>query len=335
MMNTATKQIDQEALTLMLKQQGVVHIKGMFVSFIPLLRETWEQGCLAMAGELKLSPTRFKQMFSTFDRRNKVVQQLVNLVESPLSDLATKISSVEKAPVDFSLFMKSPQAPDATHAHQDISYRWNRPQARYSLTTWLALDDADEFSGALDFMPGSHLKEIEPRQDFIRKDFKDYRNTLTWKNRAKTVQVQAGDVLVFDARIWHSAWPLTVARERRALALRWRDSAMLENINIPEPIIEPDYFGMDTSGRLLVEAVYKFLPGSGLKPEDTIQKALDTLFAARPKLGESLDSTTWKILEDFQLALQAQEIFHVRVGKTLWHTIGDRVLPTLKTEDRP
>lgn len=311
-----------------LEERGVILIKGACSSFIPELRDIWETGFTDMADKLGLEPEELNRLVSTFDRQNSTVQALVGLVKERLFDMLHKLSGVAVEPVDFSVFLKSSNAPGATHAHQDMAYRWNRPDKRYSLTSWIALDDADENSGALEFIPGSHRHPVEVRQDHLNRDFVDRRKTEAWKLKARTMAVQAGDVLVFDARTWHAAWP-TNGRKRRALIIRWQDSELLRRINVPKPDINPDCFGMDTAGALLVKAIRHVVPDYGARVGEGIENALEFLLAARPDLLAPEHSRIQDIMQDLRRALIARRVHGGRVNSDIWKDVREELIPEL------
>ena len=91
------------------------------------------------ANQLQLE--KMKNLASAWGINSTFVKAMVTAVMPQLKAVASKVAEVHPQPVDATLFIKSPWARSATHAHQDIAYRWNRgPEARYGLTTWLALE---------------------------------------------------------------------------------------------------------------------------------------------------------------------------------------------------
>ncbi len=134
------------------------------------------------------------------------------------------------------LLAKRPGAEDARFAwHQDLAY-WPLTPDPFTVTCWLALDDADEDNGCLRFVAGSHL-EAELRPHHPLHSDREESHTLVAevdesRDRVIAAPVRAGDVLAFRERILHgsggnrsaSSWrrayvvafrtPDTVARER-------------------------------------------------------------------------------------------------------------------------
>lgn len=102
------------------------------------------------------------------------------------------------------IMTKAPRYSSDTGWHQDIRY-WNfqRPEL---LNVWLALGAERERNGCLRIIPGSHRLELEKgRFDaaaFFREDLPENRSLLA---QAVCAELDAGDVLLFHARILHAA----------------------------------------------------------------------------------------------------------------------------------
>jgi ectoine hydroxylase-related dioxygenase (phytanoyl-CoA dioxygenase family) len=114
---------------------------------------------------------------------------------------------------------------------------------------WMALDDADEENGALQYAPGSHLwQNLLPAEDVSASSFHvtgdgDYQAPLKQaaqragldpsKVQVETVRVRAGEMVVHHQQVWHGSGPnVTVDRPRRALVahllngeVQWRTEA--------------------------------------------------------------------------------------------------------------
>eukprot|EP00457_Paulinella_chromatophora_P010805 gb/GEZN01010921.1/.p1 GENE.gb/GEZN01010921.1/~~gb/GEZN01010921.1/.p1 ORF type:complete len:356 (+),score=34.49 gb/GEZN01010921.1/:61-1128(+) len=171
------------------------------------------------------------------------------------------------------IIRKSKYANSRTHAHQDASYRWrfedkdNRSDSELwaeqgeleAYSSWIALTDSTG-PGSLQTLPGSHLGPIAIRQHFLDPDFVDIAETSAWDN-AVTLPAQAGDVIVFDARVWHASQPSGDVR-RSALALRWETE--LSMCSPPRPMVNAERYGMDTSGVHIKAALLWLL---GMTPE--------------------------------------------------------------------
>lgn len=89
------------------------------------------------------------------------------------------------------------------------------------LSCWLAMDDADEESGAMRFMPGGHLEPVTPSIDFLN-EAKD------WGDRAgdyRATQVPAGWAVFHHCLSWHTSPPNRSRHWRRAYTTILIDAA--------------------------------------------------------------------------------------------------------------
>lgn len=99
---------------------------------------------------------------------------------------------------------KDPAFSSLTGWHQDIRYwSFERPEL---VSAWLALGAEREENGCLLVVPGSHRLEL-PRRCydealFLRTDIEETKELLQGQTR---VEVDAGDVLFFHARLLHAA----------------------------------------------------------------------------------------------------------------------------------
>ena len=99
---------------------------------------------------------------------------------------------------------KHPGYSSATLWHQDIRYwSFDRPEL---ISAWFALGEERFANGALQVIPGTHLTEFERgRLDaelFLRPELEVNAQLIA---QARTVELQAGDVLLFHCRLFHAA----------------------------------------------------------------------------------------------------------------------------------
>jgi len=153
------------------------------------------------------------------------------------------------------VFRKSAAASAGTHAHQDAPYGWSRPEARYAVTSWVALTSTTSEDSALEVLPGSH-HTAETRVDFLSDGFEDRRETATWRDRARTVSTEPGDVILLDSLLWHASSP-TARGRRTAVAPRWATDD--EAPPVPSPTPTPAVYGMDTCGTFVDDALRSLL----------------------------------------------------------------------------
>jgi len=99
---------------------------------------------------------------------------------------------------------KHPGYSSATLWHQDIRYwSFDRPEL---ISVWLALGNETLRNGALKVIPGSHRMQIDRgRLDsalFLRPELEENRKLI---EQARSVELDAGDVLFFHCRLFHAA----------------------------------------------------------------------------------------------------------------------------------
>ena len=99
---------------------------------------------------------------------------------------------------------KHPGYSSATLWHQDIRYwSFDRPEL---ISAWFALGDETADNGALQVIPGTHLMEFDrgrlDRDLFLRPELQE---NMALIERAETVRLSAGDVLLFHCRLFHAA----------------------------------------------------------------------------------------------------------------------------------
>jgi phytanoyl-CoA hydroxylase len=102
------------------------------------------------------------------------------------------------------IMTKHPAFSSLTGWHQDIRYwSFERPEL---ISTWLALGPEREANGALRVIPGSHRLDVDAqRYDqalFLRTDLAENQALI---ERAESVELDAGDLLFFHCRLFHSA----------------------------------------------------------------------------------------------------------------------------------
>ncbi len=99
---------------------------------------------------------------------------------------------------------KYPGHSSATHWHQDVRY-WSF-DAPELVSVWLALGDEREANGALKMIPGSHRLELDrgrfDAELFLRPELPENAALI---DTAVDVELEAGDVVFFDARTFHAA----------------------------------------------------------------------------------------------------------------------------------
>ncbi|MDP9109880.1 MAG: phytanoyl-CoA dioxygenase family protein [Pseudomonadota bacterium] len=127
------------------------------------------------------------------------------------------------------IMSKHPDWGTATGWHRDIRY-WSFQQSN-PITVWLALGEENAHNGGLWVIPGSHRWELEAAQldqrDFLREDFPANRPLVA---QGVALSLQAGDVLLFDSRLFHAAAANRSGQRKLSVAFAYRGA---DNLPVP------------------------------------------------------------------------------------------------------
>ena len=102
--------------------------------------------------------------------------------------------------------------------HQDNAY-WKCAPANL-VSIWLTLDDVDEQNGAMQFLPGSHLRPVGHAQAQISNALLDSGDQVDESKKA-VVDLPAGGVCLHHCQTLHHTAPNTTERQRRAFAIHY------------------------------------------------------------------------------------------------------------------
>lgn len=173
-----------------------------------------------------------------------------------LGSLACQLMGWKASRIGQDDVLHKPSLSNAVGFHQDGAYISDNfvPRENNSLTMWIALDDADEENGALQYAPGSHLWSATDSKNVVAENVdgssfhvgaKDDhltslrriaqrlgKNISEVERSVRTVAVKAGEMVVHHQDVWHGSGPNTSkSRQRRALVahlidgeVQWRQS---------------------------------------------------------------------------------------------------------------
>lgn len=123
------------------------------------------------------------------------------LLDNPLFERVARSLSTEDITLYRAvLFTKPPGGGSDLPWHQDDGLFWgiDRPPL---IQIWVALDDATENGGCLEFVPGSHAAGIaRPMGGVVRKDMLIDRRA---DEQALAVPAKAGEAIVIHNHVWH------------------------------------------------------------------------------------------------------------------------------------
>ncbi|CAJ1331074.1 unnamed protein product, partial [Effrenium voratum] len=229
--------------------------------------ESFESDLPLWAADCGLSVETYLGVVNKWSHWNSRVASMVEQLGPLLRPRVEEILQSSAWPVGATIFRKSAHASRGTHAHQDLSYAWRPGSQLFSCTTWVALTPAS--ASPLQVLPASHKQGVQAAVDFLDPDFVDKASSKEWKE-AVTIQVDAGDAVLFDSRLWHSA-EACVGGLRVALAITWATPAGPDGAApgeyprwpmsaLPPPATVPKSgFGMDTVGGQLKAALRALL----------------------------------------------------------------------------
>ena len=104
--------------------------------------------------------------------------------------------------------------------HQDHDYEYLSPDV--GLAAWLAIDDATEDNGCLEVIPGSHRVLLPFTARSRTGEFDSHVDGAQVAGRdTVSIQLKAGEFLLFRNKILHRSAPNGSARRRLGLAVRY------------------------------------------------------------------------------------------------------------------
>ena len=257
------------------------------MDFAAKIFESFESEIPTWAADCGLDLGSYLQVVNKWSHWNPRVAEMTEKIAPFLRPQVTRVLQSEAWPVGATVFRKSEQAPRGTHAHQDLSYAWRPGSQLFSCTTWVSLTPAK--ASPLEVLPASHKGGIEAAVDFLDPNFQDRAQLPTWKDEAVTLDVNPGDAVLFDSRLWHSAAPCGSGL-RVALAIIWATPAGPDGViageyprwpmsALPPPPLRPkDGFGMDTVGSQLKTALRSLLRQPALN--DSASKLIYAVLAS-------------------------------------------------------
>ncbi len=240
-------------------KEGVVVLKNILSSTqTAVMVETMNQKILACAQALNCNVSDYLRNVSRWLHPSPLTHPVYPVVEEILKPFLEAFMGETLRLSKVNIISKSAYARESIPCHQDIAYSPERP---YAFSLWLALQPVGLEDGVLECLPGSHQGPIHPAVDFWKPDFFDamYHSAL-WQEGSIALPVEAGDGILFDARLWHGSAPSTSSHNRFALVSRWGPLHYRPSFDIPPKV--PAFFGMWTCAKqtidLLQQGLYDF-----------------------------------------------------------------------------
>jgi Phytanoyl-CoA dioxygenase (PhyH) len=264
---------------------GFVILKEVIPSALATnLRESIQNQLVINAQELEVAMNDYLYCTGRWASPSHVVscidEEINFTIQGRLENLLAKKIKMEKCNV----ICKNSNIKDAVPLHQDISYS---PKSPYHFSLWLALNDVDELSGALQFIEGSHKWPISPAVDFWSPKIK-LNSTLEQKyqKQLQRIKIKEGDAVMFDSRLWHGSIKSASGDDRYAYVSRWEILGQA----FPEiPSIQPAYFGMWNCHQIT---------------NDILKKGLQII---NPKIAAN--DNFIELIEEWQTLMQGNQLF--------------------------
>ena len=118
------------------------------------------------------------------------------------------------------MMTKQPEYSSKTLWHRDTRY-WNFTD-KYLVNAWFALGQEQHKNGAMQILPGSHRWEVKDdaldEAQFLKTEHSDNQTRLA---TARTIELQAGDAVLFSAHCFHAAGRNKTDRIKRSLVFTY------------------------------------------------------------------------------------------------------------------
>ena len=193
-----------------------------------------EESLPNLANQVGCSLDEYLMSVSAWSGKNPLVHEFAEVLRSDITSTVEAITGGQIELLESKLLMKGENCPWATHAHQDIAYRWQGKRQQYQFSTWLSLSTIGPMQAPLEFLPKSHLEPVSEYQDYLDPEFVDRKDTQEWKKKHQSIVMNPGDMVIFDSRVWHASSEWAAPPRRYAMVLRWI-VAGIKDTEVPSP----------------------------------------------------------------------------------------------------
>jgi len=128
---------------------------------------------------------------------------------------------------NFSAWIKEPQTTSFVSWHQDLNY-WGLDDID-EVTAWIALSPANEASGCMRFIKGSHLERIEHRDTFAKDNMLTRGQEVEVdvdENDAVSIELEPGQMSLHHGLLMHASGPNSTDDRRIGIAIRYIKPSM-------------------------------------------------------------------------------------------------------------
>lgn len=153
-------------------------------------------------------PGFYASVFSDdIDKRQKITEKIKSIYTPIINSLF-----INHRMIGGIFIVKTEDEKERLHPHQDWGFI---DEERYrAFNIWVPLVDVSEENGAFRITPGSHLWVKNYRGPKIPDTFPD-KQEIIWQNM-KTMNLKAGEGVIYDARLFHASYPNTTKQHRVA-----------------------------------------------------------------------------------------------------------------------
>ena len=180
----------------------------------------------AAEAELAGDPERLALLRAYPDR---LLPSFDRLIRNPkLIAAASQVLGPDLMVWSASLFTKEANTPHIVSWHQDLTY-WGLADAEET-TCWVALSPSNKASGCMNFVPGSHKKQLVPHRDTFAE------NNLLSRGQeiavdvdeedAVAVELKTGQASMHHGHLFHASGPNTTGDRRIGSAIRYIKTSM-------------------------------------------------------------------------------------------------------------
>jgi hypothetical protein len=249
----------------MLDEQGFLVMQEVLCpSAVIALRQNIKKQLQQHAQEIDVPLSAYFYCTGRWASPSRVTQHIDEESNSTLQQKLHSLLGKQIVLQKSNIICKNQSIKEAVPLHQDISYS---PNAPYHYSLWLALDDVEARSGALQFILGSHNWPISPAVDFWSPAFHvNKKRQHNYNPLLRQIYLKQGDAVLFDSRLWHGSLKSRNGNDRYAYVTRW---IMKDHPFSAIPSIQPAYFGMWNCHHITTTLLKKALPYYSLPAEDT------------------------------------------------------------------
>jgi len=143
---------------------------------------------------------------------------------------------------NFSTFIKEPQTASFVSWHQDLNY-WGLDDVD-EVTAWIALSPANENSGCMRFIKGSHLERFEHRDTFAKDNMLTRGQEVEVEideSDAVSIELEPGQMSLHHGLLMHASGPNSTDDRDYAVLVRGEDRfGHFRLADAPKEAFDPD-----------------------------------------------------------------------------------------------